>query len=125
MKEFATLVNCMDGRVQIPAIQYIKEKYNVLYVDVITLPGPDKVLAENNEKEKIELIKRYIDISISKHGSKLIGIAGHYDCAGNPVDEKTHIEHIKKAISFLKSLYPEIEIIGLWINKEWRVKEIE
>lgn len=37
MGKFATAINCMDGRVQIPVIEYIKSKYEVDYVDMITL----------------------------------------------------------------------------------------
>ena len=37
---FATSIHCMDGRIQEPIIQYIKTKYDVQYVDVITEPGP-------------------------------------------------------------------------------------
>ncbi len=36
---FATAINCMDGRVQLPVIAYLKSKYVVDYVDAITEPG--------------------------------------------------------------------------------------
>jgi hypothetical protein len=32
-----------------------------------------------------------------------VAIAGHYDCAGNPVDEKIHIENIKKCIEVISN----------------------
>ena len=35
-KSFATSLSCMDGRVQIPMINLIKEKYSVDFVDTIT-----------------------------------------------------------------------------------------
>jgi hypothetical protein len=80
----------MAGRVQMPVIEYIKNKYKVDYVDMITMPAPNKVLVEN--KNKTEQIKRYVEISVMHHGSRLVAICGHYDCAGNPVDDETQIK---------------------------------
>jgi len=62
-----------------------------------------------------------IKISINKHGSKLIAISGHHDCAGNPCDEKTQKQQIKESIEYLKNHYPKIKIIGLWIDNEWKI----
>jgi hypothetical protein len=45
---FATCLNCIDGRVQLPAINWITEKYNVKYVDMITEAGIDGFLADEN-----------------------------------------------------------------------------
>lgn len=72
MSKFATAINCIDGRVQIPVIKYIKNKYQVDYVDMITLPGPDKVLARNKDKSALHSIKKCVEISINLHGSRLI-----------------------------------------------------
>ena len=43
--KFATSVSCMDGRIQIPLINWIKENFSVDYVDTITEPGIDKLVA--------------------------------------------------------------------------------
>jgi hypothetical protein len=64
---FATAINCMDGRTQIPVIDYIRKKYKVDYVDMITEPGPIRILAENTDKPTIESIKRRVAISTEKH----------------------------------------------------------
>ena len=34
---FATAINCMDGRVQIPVIEYLKKEFKVDYVDMILI----------------------------------------------------------------------------------------
>ena len=39
--KFCTSVSCMDGRIQIPIIQWLKENHYVNYVDTITEPGVD------------------------------------------------------------------------------------
>jgi hypothetical protein len=48
--KFATALNCMDGRVQITIIEFLKKKFKVDYVDMITEPGIDKILAEGNKE---------------------------------------------------------------------------
>ncbi len=125
MSKFATAINCMDGRVQIPVIDYIKKNYGVDYVDVITEPGPNKILAENKENGIVESIKRRLEISVNKHNSKIIAIVGHYDCAGNPVEKETHLKQIQSAIQVVKSFGFGVEVIGLWVNEEWTVEEVK
>ncbi len=125
MSKFATAINCMDGRVQIPVIEYIKDKYEVGYVDMITLPGPNKVLAESKDKSALESIKRCVEISINLHGSRLVAISGHYDCAGNPTNKETQIKQIIDAIKVTKLWFPNVQVIGLWINQNWEVEEVK
>ena len=38
---FCTAINCMDGRVQLPVIRFLQERFKVDYVDVISEPGPN------------------------------------------------------------------------------------
>ncbi len=37
---FCTAINCMDGRTQLPVIEFLKNKLSVEYVDTVTEPGP-------------------------------------------------------------------------------------
>ncbi len=53
-------------------------------MDMITAPGPSKILADAQDKETINHIRRCIEISVNKHKSNLVAVVGHYDCAGNP-----------------------------------------
>ena len=125
MKKFVTAINCMDGRVQEPVINYMKKKYNIDYIDMITEPGPDKILAEGENKFKIESIKERVDISVIKHGSKLIAMVSHDDCAGNPVDKETHITQTKESIKTISTWNHNVKIIGLWIDENWDVYELK
>ena len=34
MDKFTTAINCMDGRVQLALLEYIKNKYKVDYLDI-------------------------------------------------------------------------------------------
>lgn len=121
---FATAINCMDGRTQIPVIDYIRKKYHVDYVDMITEPGPIRVLAENTDKPTIESIKRRVEISTEKHDSVHIVIVGHHDCAGNPAEKATQLKQILESIWTVRSWNLRAETLGLWIDEEWVAHEV-
>ena len=53
MKKFATAINCIDGRIQLVVCAYMRTKYLVDYVDMITDPGPVKILSEGFNKQII------------------------------------------------------------------------
>ena len=110
---------------QIPVLEYIKSEHGVDCVDVVTELGPNKILSGNENKTTIELIKSKVKISVEAHRSKLIAIVGHYDCAGNPTDKKTQLVHIAEAIKTVKSWDFKVKIIGLWVDRNWRVWEVQ
>jgi len=119
---FATCLNCIDGRVQLPVITWITQNYNVQYVDMITKPGMDGFLA--SEESDISNIVENIQISVDAHFSKNIFIVGHYDCAGNPVDEIIHKNQIKKAANRIKSIFKDLNVAGLWVLENFSVQLI-
>ena len=119
---FATCLNCIDGRAQLPVINWITEKCNVKYVDMITEAGMDGFLADENSD--ITNILKKIEVSISGHGSENIFVVGHYDCTGNPVDDLTHKKQINTAVKRIKNLFPDLNITGLWINENFTVEKI-
>ena len=121
---FCTVINCMDGRVQLPAISYLQKRFNAEYVDSITEAGPNLILSEEKKMTSIQSILERVEISIKHHNSVGIAIVGHHDCAGNPAPENDQIIHIQRAIQFLRQQYENIEIIGLWIDKNWDVHEV-
>lgn len=121
---FATAVNCMDGRTQVPVNRYLKKKYGVDYVDTITQPGPNKILAEGKDDTALAVIRKMMEISIFGHGSRHIAIVGHADCAGNPADQQTQINQIKEAVATVKSWGVDAEVIGLWLDENWVVYEV-
>ena len=122
--KFATSINCIDGRIQIPISNWIKQKYFVDYVDVISHPGSDKVIGEKII-EGITEIKSKVLVSINAHNSKLVVISGHHDCAGNPVSKEMHMTQIKKSINLIKSWDYPVTVIGIWVNDKWEIEEIQ
>lgn len=119
--KFATSISCMDGRIQIPLANWIKENHSVDYVDAITEPGVDKKVAENSD---LEPIKTKVAISINAHKSRLVVVSGHYDCAGNPVSNEEHYAQIKKSVDVISSWNLGINVIGAWIDEDWKVNPI-
>jgi len=123
-KIFAAAINCMDGRVQIPVIEYLKQQYRIDYVDMITEPGPERLLAEGKDKTCIQSIQKRLEISVARHNSSLVAIVGHHDCAGNPADKETKLEQIKTAIKAVMSWNFQVEVIGLHIDENWQVQMV-
>ncbi len=121
---FCTAINCMDGRVQLPVIVHLQKRFDVEYVDSITEAGPNRILAERRDPVLVRSILERVKISMENHGSVGVAIVGHYDCAGNPALRDEQIIHIQKAVRFLRQQYGDIEIIGLWVDKNWEVHEV-
>ena len=121
---FGTTINCMDGRTQQPVNDWIKKNYGVDYVDVITEPGPDEIMAHRH-KELMPSIKTRVLISVEKHGSGVIVVVAHDDCAGNPVSKDEHLGHLRKAMEALRSWELPVEIVGVWLEgPDWEVDVI-
>ncbi|MFC2049597.1 carbonic anhydrase [Chloroflexota bacterium] len=123
--KFGTAINCMDGRTQIAVIEYLKSVYGVNYVDLVTEPGPNKILAENKDMAIIESIKRRIKISVEHHDSKLVAVVGHHDCAGNPADKATQIAHILSAVETVRHWGLNVQVVGLWVDEKWKVRLVQ
>lgn len=56
---FATAINCMDGRTQLAVTAFMKSRYGVDFVDMITEPGPVRALAE---AVNLDLAKKLAEI---------------------------------------------------------------
>lgn len=123
-KKFATALNCIDGRCQIPVINFAKKNFKVDFVDMITEPGIDKIFGQG-EKKKIEEIKKKVLISVKKHRSKTLILVGHADCAKNPVSEKEHKIQIKKGIEIIQSWNLPVKIYGIFLDKNFKPNQVK
>lgn len=122
--KFGTAINCIDGRIQLSVIKYLKLKLGLDFVDIITKPGPNKILSEGIDVEAIESIKLCSEISIKRHGSKVIAVSAHHDCAGNPEEKNIQLKQLAVSIEVIKSWRFGVDVIGLWIDDQWQVNEI-
>jgi len=121
---FAAAINCMDGRTQLPVIDWAKRKYGVDYVDTITEPGPVRILADVTDTEALESIRRRLSISVARHGSSRVAIVAHTDCAGNPVDKETQLSQLRSAAATVLSWGTGVQVDMLWLGENWRVERI-
>ncbi len=120
---FACAINCMDGRTQEPVIRYLKQQLNVDYVDAVTEPGPIKCLSDG-EAVWVDNIKGCCDVSVVKHKATAIAVVGHHDCAGNPQPKQIQLKQIEASIQKVRSWYPDVLILGLWVNENWEVEKV-
>ena len=114
----------MDGRVQESVSSYLKQRFSAQFVDTITEPGPNRILAEQSGLQLIQSIKKRVEISVEKHNSVGIAIVGHEDCAGNPAEKSEQILHLQKSVILLKEQFSEIKIIALWAELSGKITEI-
>ena len=122
---FCTAINCMDGRTQLPVNEYLQKRFKANYVDTITEPGPNGILARQTSPQAVESIFKRVKISLEAHRSVGIAIVGHHDCAGNPVPKEAQLADIRGAMGAVRERFPDVPVIGLWVDDHWTVREID
>jgi len=121
---FCVAVNCMDGRVQHAVLDFLEQRFGVQYVDMVTEPGPNGILSRQEDEAVIASMLRRIDVSVTKHHAVGIAVVGHYDCTGNPGDRVKQDAETANAVRFLRTRYPRLPVIGLWIDRDGEAEEI-
>ena len=120
--KFATVINCMDGRVQDPVNQWMKAYTGATYIDVITEAGPDKVMASTATASRL-ILKRIL-VSRDKHHSKQIALVAHHDCAGNPGSREQHMGYLQQSAKIMATWHLGMTILMLWVDENWQVELI-
>lgn len=121
--KFVTAINCIDGRAHNPVLNWLKASFDAEFVDRITEPGADGVLA-GGPADVIEAIKQKVLVSVNAHNSKTVAVVGHHDCAAHPVSEAQHKQDIREAVATALSWDLPVQVIGLWVNSEWQVEVV-
>jgi hypothetical protein len=119
---FATCLNCIDGRIQLPVLKWIIENYSIDFVDMLTEPGMDGFLSHPGAD--LKEILRKIQITIDIHNSEDIFIVAHDDCAGNPVDKETHRNQVTHSVGLIKEFAPSCRVIGIWVDLDSNIEKI-
>lgn len=118
---FCTVINCIDGRVQIPVIAYLQNRFGVEYVDVVTEAGPVGILSQRADSSDAKSIYRRVELSILAHFSQVTAVVAHHDCAGNPVSDSEQKQQLRICLEILSQRYPRMEVVGLWLDQNWAV----
>ncbi len=121
---FCTVINCIDGRTQLPVIHHLQQRFGVEHVDLVTEAGPNLILCEQENETTVQSILSRVRISIEHHASVAVAVAGHHGCAGNPSTPEEQLLHIQKATEFLTRELAGMEVVGLWVDEEWQVHEV-
>jgi len=63
---FGTAINCIDGRTPEVVIDYMKQKYNIDGVDMVTFPCADGLFFVEQNLTENTLIRRAVSICIER-----------------------------------------------------------
>ena len=121
---FATVINCMDGRVQLAVNNFIREQFGIDFVDTITMAGPCGIIADQQNLGLIDNLKFRVDISVNKHFSRIIIIAGHADCAAVEDTDEKQKDLIRQSIEMIKKWEFDVQVFGLWVDDTWTAQQI-
>ncbi|HEX8995978.1 MAG TPA: carbonic anhydrase [Ktedonobacterales bacterium] len=121
---FGTAINCIDGRAQGPVTAWVKANAQVDYIDTVTAPGPDYLLTHTTP-ERLDVLRKMVEISVNAHGSQIVALAGHFDCAAFPANREQHIAAIRDAVSVVKGWGLPVRVVGLWVNDQWQIEPVE
>jgi hypothetical protein len=118
-----TAINCMDGRVQEPVLNWMKVRFQADSVDMVTEPGPDKVMVSGSP-QAVDSIKERVNISVNEHGSRVVAIVAHHDCAGFPVSKEEHLAALERCVDTIDSWLFPVRVLGLWVDENWEVQQV-
>ena len=128
---FFTTIGCMDGRCQEIVDNFGRQRFAAVYPDTITEAGLVGILAHNPSEEFLANLQSKIMVSIQKHHSRGIVIDGHMDCAGNPVDDETHKENVRKAVEIISQMVEHVvPVVGVYLTRDpneslkWQISEL-
>jgi len=117
-------VNCVDGRAQLPVIEFIKREYGWSLFDVITEWNPAYVLSERNTSIEANSIMEKIESLIKNNIYNTIVITAHHGCADNCESDADYSRHLNLSVRYVGKHFPELKVIGLWIDADGNTKEV-
>ena len=112
----------MDGRPQRKVADYLAVAFGARHLDNITTAGMVRHVVETTSHTPVVLSN--LDVSITRHDSTKIAVVAHHDCAGNPAPDATQKHQVAAAVTRIEDLYPEAEVVGLWLGPHWIVERI-
>lgn len=118
---FAASIQCIDGRVQAPISEWIRLEHGVDYVDVITEPGCDLALSERDRAD----LRSKVEISVRAHGSAMVFVSGHHDCAANPGGEREHEAQVRASVERVRGWGLPVRVEGILVGADWSVRRVD
>ena len=122
--KFGTVINCTDGRVQYPVLDYLKNNFDLDFFDSANEAGPLRTLTKKSDKCRLITLKEQIRASLEDHDSKFIALVGHHDCTDNPGDRAFQEDQLDLSLDYLQRAFGTgITYLGLYVNERWEVEE--
>ena len=113
------------GRGPPPLTEWVRDRFGVDHVDLLTQPGPDPALCCGDDAAVAHL-RDHLGVSTRAHRPGALVVAGHADCAANPVSEAEHRRHLHLALARARAWVPEgLPVVGVWVDHDGRVAEID
>ncbi len=131
-KKLAIGVFCADWRLHQEGV-HINDKVCKLLdvdgVDVIAIPGPDKVCAVEEYAIERDMLVKWLDLLVGAHHPVAIAFVAHYNCAGHPVTPEQHDQDVEAMLHWYKeTLDFQGDMVALSAtyenDKSWPLKEI-
>ncbi|CAN5786428.1 hypothetical protein BH23ACT4_BH23ACT4_11770 [soil metagenome] len=113
--KFATALSCIDGRIQRPVNDFLLAEFEVAYLDTVTRAGIVKYLTSSYDPATASIIVD-LDSSIRAHSPQHLALVAHRDCVGNPEDDETQLRQLDDSVSHFRRRYPELEVVGVWVD---------
>jgi len=114
-------IELQANRIKIAYMKKIKDTVNAI---TFAEAGEHEFARSLLDVTIMESILRRMIISIRIHGSRVVAIVAHHDCAGNPVDKEKQIKQLDASIDTLRSWGFKVEYIKLWVDRNWQVQLI-
>jgi len=131
-KKLAVGVFCVDWRLHhkdVNIVEKVRAHLDVDGVDVIGVPGPDGVCLQDGRQMEVAPLTGWLKLLIGAHKPVVLAFIGHYQCAGNPVDDATHDKNVEESVARFKKetgfAGPVVALSATYTSdKEWGLKEV-
>ena len=117
-------VNCVDGRVQRPAIEYLKARFGVPYVDIVSEWNPAHVLARSHVSTQARAVVERVSLLVAAHDVAAVALVAHHGCEEAGEFDTDPVEELNTAVQHLAQHLSQRQVIGLWIDQMDSVQEI-
>lgn len=116
-ESFAVALTCIDGRIHDALRDWIHHRFDVDAIDLVTVQGPDNVLA-NEDDAWVDRLAERVRVSQRAHGSTQLILASHSDCAGHPVPDAEHRRDVDREATRLRPILPGMHVTVVHIGQD-------
>ena len=116
MPDFAVAVTCIDGRFHEALASWMKSRFGVEHIDLVTAPGVSAALASGDVGVTDGTLTR-LRPSLEAHHAAAVVVAAHEDCAGDPSRRREQLADLRLATARLRALLGDARpIIGVHLG---------